>query len=179
MGLNIAAALWGFAEATLFFIVPDVLLAWIALSSLRRALLACGWAVAGAVLGGGMMYGWGATRLESAEAVLARQPAVNQEMLTTVQRQVQTSGSKMLFAGPWAGRPYKIYAVYAGATRTNLAGFVLVSISARLLRFVAVSCLAAALARAVQAFLSIRYQRIFLCGCWIVFYAWFFGWSSF
>ncbi len=178
MGLNVVAALWGFAEATLFFIVPDVVLTWIALSSLRRALLACGWAVVGAVLGGGMMYGWGATRLESAEAVLVRQPAVNQKMLTTVRRQVQTSGSKSLVAGPLAGRPYKIYAVYAGATRTNLLGFVLVSIPARLLRFVAVSCLAAALARAVQAFLSIRYRRILLCGCWVVFYAWYFGWLS-
>ena len=39
MGLSVAALLWGFAEATLFFIVPDVLLSAIAVRRGRGAAL--------------------------------------------------------------------------------------------------------------------------------------------
>jgi membrane protein YqaA with SNARE-associated domain len=175
VGLNAVAALWGFAEATLFFIVPDVLLSWIALTCLRRALWACCWALGGALLGGLIMYSWGATRLESAEAALALQPAVDQQMLHEVREQIEQSGLKALFAGPLEGRPYKIYAVYAGALRVNLPGFLLISIPARLLRFVVISCLTAFLAQKVLTFTSLRAQRIALCVCWVTFYAWFFG----
>jgi len=52
MGVGLAAFLWGLAEATCFFIVPDVLLSFIALRRLRTALLCCGLALAGALLAG-------------------------------------------------------------------------------------------------------------------------------
>src|SRR5260221_4366767 len=47
---------WGFAEATLFFIVPDVLLTLVALFSFRRSaqLMAC--ILVGAVAGGSAMF---------------------------------------------------------------------------------------------------------------------------
>ena len=50
------AAAWGLAEATLFFIVPDVLLTWLAGFRPRlvwRAVAAC---LGGALLGGLLMY---------------------------------------------------------------------------------------------------------------------------
>ena len=48
MGLNAVALLWAFAEATLFFIVPDVWLSAIAIGRGRRAALrAMVWAIAG------------------------------------------------------------------------------------------------------------------------------------
>jgi len=43
----LVAALWGLAEATLFFIVPDVFLSLVALRDRRAALVACGWAIPG------------------------------------------------------------------------------------------------------------------------------------
>src|SRR5437868_1692315 len=55
-----AALAWGYAEATLFFLVPDVLLSWVALRDPRAAGVACFWALAGALLGGATMYAWGA-----------------------------------------------------------------------------------------------------------------------
>jgi membrane protein YqaA with SNARE-associated domain len=175
LAVNGLAAAWGFAEATLFFIVPDVGLTWIALSDLRRALVACLWALVGALAGGLLMYGWGATRVQSAEAALVRVPAVNQQMLREVRQQVDQSGVKALFAGPLAGRPYKIYAVYAGALRQSLPAFLLVSIPARLLRFLLMVCLAALVVRTVLGFLSVRGQRIVWCVCWAGFYVWFFS----
>src|SRR3546814_4475619 len=44
--------LWGFAEATVFFVVPDVWISRRALSSWRAALRSCGFALAGALVGG-------------------------------------------------------------------------------------------------------------------------------
>ena len=49
---NALAAIWGAAEATLFFIVPDVFLSWLALSDRRQALIACLYALLGALVGG-------------------------------------------------------------------------------------------------------------------------------
>lgn len=46
MGLMIASLLWGFSEATLFFIIPDVLLSAIALKSGKKAFKACFYALA-------------------------------------------------------------------------------------------------------------------------------------
>src|SRR3546814_16266356 len=43
--------LWGFAEATVFFVVPDVWISRRALSSWRAALRGCGFALAGALVG--------------------------------------------------------------------------------------------------------------------------------
>jgi hypothetical protein len=48
----VAAAVWGLAEATLFFVVPDVLLTWLAAFRPRvacKAVVAC---LAGALAGG-------------------------------------------------------------------------------------------------------------------------------
>ena len=52
----LVAFLWGWSEATLFFIVPDILLTLLALRSLRTALVACVWASVGAIVGGAMTY---------------------------------------------------------------------------------------------------------------------------
>ena len=48
-GGTIAAALWGVAEATLFFVVPDVLVGWIALRGPRRTLVVWLGATAGGI----------------------------------------------------------------------------------------------------------------------------------
>ena len=66
-----AAFAWGFAEATLFFVVPDVWLTLIAVRrGLRPALVACGWALAGALAGGLAMYAWGAFDTATAREAL-------------------------------------------------------------------------------------------------------------
>lgn len=50
------AASWGLAEATFFFLVPDILLTRIAIRGLVPALWAAAAAMLGAVLGGIIMY---------------------------------------------------------------------------------------------------------------------------
>jgi len=51
-----AAAAWGLAEATLFFIVPDVLLSWLAAFRPRVAWPAVLTCLVGALAGGVIMY---------------------------------------------------------------------------------------------------------------------------
>ena len=141
------AALWGFAEATVFFLVPDVLLSAIALRRKRLAYFACLVAVAGALPGGGAMYAWGERDAAGARRFLDRLPAISARMIERVGREVEGSGALSLFVGPTRGTPYKIYAVESGARSLPLAPFLAVSVPARLIRFALVVALAAFCAR--------------------------------
>ena len=69
MGLKWTAMAWGFAEATFFFIIPDVFLTYIALKNWRQATRACFWALGGALIGGAVMYAWGALDMDSAREI--------------------------------------------------------------------------------------------------------------
>ena len=52
------AAAWGIAEATFFFIVPDVLLSWYAIQSYKKGIFGCVFAMLGALLGGALVWWW-------------------------------------------------------------------------------------------------------------------------
>ena len=167
------AAVWGFAEATIFFIVPDVLLSWLALRSPRRATWACGWALLGALVGGCVMYAWGARDLDSATAMLLRVPAVDEPMLDTVRSQFDERGAATVLLGPLGGRPYKIYAAYAPAAGVSLPMLLAVSVPARLSRFLLVTWVTAAMAHIVLRRMKLRHKQWLLLACWVAFYAWF------
>lgn len=130
------AFFWGFAEGTLFFILPDVPLSFIALFRPRRALLHMVAMLAGAVLAGVIMFAWSA-RSADARAAVARVPAVSPVMFERAQRDWTQYGVWGPALGPVRGIPYKIYAVEAPAHSTLLV-FLLVTIPARLWRFVVV-----------------------------------------
>ena len=170
---NAVAGLWGAAEATLFFIVPDVFLSWLALSDRRQALVACLYAVLGALVGGTIMWAWGRNDPEAARATLDLVPAIADSTIARVQRQLDETGITALFLGPLSGIPYKIYAVEAAQAGIGLLVFLAVSVPARLMRFVAVAFVIGALGQVLQRRLSLRAVRIVLVACWVVFYAWF------
>jgi membrane protein YqaA with SNARE-associated domain len=69
MGINLVALIWGFAEASLFFIVPDVWLSFAGREKLSKGIRACVFALAGALIGGAVMYaGTSARRLRYSDA---------------------------------------------------------------------------------------------------------------
>ena len=173
LGMNLAAIVWGFGEATLFFLVPDVLLSWIALHRARAACVACGWALAGALIGGTLMYVWGCVSLATALAALDGVPAISKAMCDAVGEQVRTQGVTSLFVGPITGTPYKIYAVQAGTEQINLALFLLVSGLARLIRFALITGATIAACRLLAGIKSLGRRMIHLF-LWTVFYAWYF-----
>ena len=91
-------AFWGFSEATLFFIVPDVFLTVVALRDRRAALLCC--AVAGALAGGLLLYRWGRVDSAGAASALLAVPAIGPRMIQDVRTGLASTGLLALFLGP-------------------------------------------------------------------------------
>jgi hypothetical protein len=129
-----AGAAWGFAEATLFFIVPDVLLTLVALYSFRRSpkLVAC--ILLGALTGGTVMFYLGANKPEQAETLVLRVPFVSEAMFAKTQAGFQRDGIWALARSPGNGIPYKVYCVQA-SQYAGWPAFIAISALARLERF--------------------------------------------
>ena len=168
------ASAWGLAEATLFFLVPDVFLTWVALEHPKRAFVACLFALAGALLGGAAMFAWGEANPDSARAALDAIPGIRPDMIEAVRADLAESGPAALFTGPPRGVPDKIYAVEWGALRGNPTSFLLGSIPARLLRFGLVVAIACLVRRRLLSKLSVRGCRVVHVAVWVAFYAWYF-----
>jgi membrane protein YqaA with SNARE-associated domain len=140
------AFLWGFAEGTLFFILPDVPLSLAAMYRPRRALLHVAAIIAGAVLAGAVMFSWSAQRWSahrwSAHGPTARQsvahvPLVTPAMFERAESDYRQFGIWAASWGPVRGIPYKVYAVEA-PEHSSLWPFLLVTIPARLWRLLVV-----------------------------------------
>jgi len=162
-------------EASVFFIVPDILLTYLALKDPRRATKACLWALVGALVGGTAMFCWGNYNLKGAEGFLTEIPAIDKQLLKKVEGQIENDGVKATFYGPITGRPYKIYSVYAGAKGISFPSFLLVSIPARLLRFILLTWITWWVASKLLAKLQVRSRTLILSGIWIAFYGWYFS----
>jgi hypothetical protein len=125
--------LWGFAEGTLFFIIPDILLSWASLTGAKRGMKIAGAIVAGALVGGLCMYVWAESKPASARSVVASVPFVRTVMFEKVREDYSVHGVAGMLRGPSSGIPYKIYAVLAPPF-CGLLQFLLTSIPARLER---------------------------------------------
>lgn len=139
MGINIVAAIWGLAEATLFFLVPDIWLSIAGRKNLKVGLTACLYSLIGALIGGIALYYWGKFDLDTASHVVEKVPAVNPAMIARVHTELSTNGLLAVLAGPLSGTPYKIYAIQSAGTGIGPWPFLLISIPARLLRFAMVT----------------------------------------
>jgi membrane protein YqaA with SNARE-associated domain len=131
-----AAAIWGVAEATLFFIVPDVLLTFAVVRfGLRRALVLAVVAAGFASLAGLGMWAWGHSDPASARHAVLLVPAIGPDLLARAAQEVGRGWPLHLVTGAMTGVPYKLYAVEAGACGVKPALFVPMSFVARLARF--------------------------------------------
>ena len=169
---NLLAVAWGFAEATLFFVVPDVLLSVVAVRKpVKNAFVACAYALAGALAGSVVMYLAGVHWHAEAAAVLDYVPAVTAEMINGVEKSLQEGGLWALFTGPVRGIPYKIYGVKAGALGLPFLSFFLVSIPARAVRFVLTILVASFISHRLLDHWPERRRLRALAIFWVVFYA--------
>lgn len=169
----LTALLWGFAEATLFFIVPDVWLTLMALRGTGRAIIGSLYAALGALISGCVMYLWGQMSPDTALAVMDMIPAVSQSLIRRVQGELSSMGLLALFVGPFSGAPYKLYAVLSGAMGVPLPLFALISIPARLARFILLSMAAGTISRRVP--LDSRQKSLITLLLWTLFYIPFFA----
>lgn len=164
-------AAWGLLEATVFFVVPDVPLSFAALASWRRALRLMVWTLAGAVLGGLVMFAWATADAASARRVVEGVPAVSDELVASVRADVAAVGAGSMFAGAFTGRPYKVYAVECAAAGVPVASFAMMSVPARAARFVVVIAVTAGVRAAIGRRVSDAGARRLLLALWLVFYA--------
>lgn len=173
----VAALAWGVAEATLFFIVPDVLLTRVALHDRRRALVGCGLAVLGAMLGGAVMYVWSLHDPAQVRAVLLRVPAVGPDLMTQAGEAMRQLGGFGIVAGAFQGVPYKLFAAQAAAADLSLPLLLAVTIPARGLRFVLTVLVAHAAAQWLRGRAGRRAVSLAWWLAWIIVYVVY--WSRF
>jgi membrane protein YqaA with SNARE-associated domain len=166
---HLLAFAWGVAEATVFFIIPDVLITRAALGSSRSGLLTAAVALSGALVGGAISYQWGATDLAGARHVLDALPAISIGMLDAARGALTSDGMFAAFVGSLTGVPYKVFAIHAPSAGIPLSVFVLASIPVRGVRFVLLAAIAHAFAR-VTGWSTPRLHRVWAIA-WTVNYA--------
>ncbi len=174
----LTAFLWGVAEATLFFIVPDVILSYIGVRQGPRAAAKASLIAAfGAATGGVVMYLWSWGDPAAALAAVAAVPAISAEMIGRAREAMGGDWFAATLLGPLTSTPYKVYAILAPESGVPLAGFALASVVARLPRFLAVGIGVAALGAWLRARAKLPERAVLgLLGlCWIAFYILFFS----
>jgi membrane protein YqaA with SNARE-associated domain len=171
---NGIAFAWGLAEATLFFLVPDVWLTRLAVQDFRKAWVASLWALFGAILGGTVL--WIAARQGVADglfSVFDSLPGISPALIEKSGTALEEHGLLSLATGAMSGQPYKLYAVQAGVSGVAFIPFVLASLGARFCRFLLSSTLAWGIGRLLrsqgQKFL-LRLHGV----SWLIFYLWYF-----
>jgi len=169
-------ALWGFAEATVFFLVPDILIAAAALFSPRKSFTQVAAVLIGALLGGALMYTAADKYPDETRNAVLHVPFVKTRLLQRADLEMQSHGMWAMCLGAFSGVPYKTYA----ATAPRFApfeAFMAVSVPARLERFL--------IAWGIGALLGMLFRRqieasppaalALLTICWIGFYTYY--WS--
>ena len=173
--LDVAAFIWGVAEATLLFFVPDVLLSYIGLkrgaqSAARASLIAA----IGASIGGVVMYLWSANAPATAREAVLAVPAISEVMAARAAQAMAENWFLATFLGPLTSTPFKLYAILAPDVGAPLLVFAFWAIAARLPRFLIVSVGVSLIGRFLSRWLSERQLLGVLIGAWLLFYAVFF-----
>jgi membrane protein DedA with SNARE-associated domain len=171
----LVAVFWGLGEATLFFLVPDVWTSIAGRTKLKNGLMACLFAVAGALVGGTMMYVWGSADEARAISVVEKVPAISLEMTERANSELDENGGWALFTGPLRITPYKIYAVYSSGAGIGYLTFLLVSLPSRLIRFLAVTILSHYALKLLPLFRIKVSPLVVLVAAWVIFYGFYFA----
>lgn len=171
MGLMILAFIWGFAEATFFFIIPDVILTFIAIHGFQAGLSASLLALIGALLGGMSIYVFAKKNFTRAYKLINRVPAVGEEMLNNVKVSLSAKGITALITGPIRGIPYKAFALFAPKIGFSFLVFIIASIPARFIRFFLTTIIAWLLAEVIFETLPMWIKYGVWAIVWIIVYS--------
>lgn len=172
-GGSIAAALWGVAEATLFFVVPDVLVGWLALRRPRRMLAAWLAATVGGIAGSVLVHtavrnGW------DPDSAFRALPGTQTGDIPRVRAAIARDPTRAFALGAISGVPLKIYVTEAARAGLPLRRTLLLVAINRAPR-IGVSGLAGAAVGAATRRTgpgSVATDAVYALG-WVVFYAWY------
>jgi membrane protein YqaA with SNARE-associated domain len=175
------AFIWGVAEATLFFIVPDVVVGAVATFRPRRAMAAAGAAIAGALVGGMILYGLAAGLGSDLRDVVEGVPGIPPEMVARSQDELLEHGGLALVLAPFSGTPYKIYAAEWAIRGWGLPALLAWTVPARAIRIVPIALIAAVVGMLGRKWVMQR-SGLWLVGyglIWTVFYIFYFRANGF
>jgi len=177
---------WGLAEATVFFIVPDVLLCFWAMKSAKGALAATLASVVGSMCGAVLLYLYldhDAARYTFLHEVWGCLPGFRMKMASTAAEHLRIRGAAGLISGPSSGIPYRVYVLEAWKSGLPLGEILLWSPIARLERIVIAPVAILALRFVAERWLAPRFRQVrwnwllavLIVIYWIALYAWYWG----
>jgi hypothetical protein len=184
----IMGAVWGFLEGTWFFLVPDVLLSYIAVSSLRRALVASLGVVLGAMAAACVLYGLLGLDRGNAGILIQRfwsaLPGFRSTMMAAASRYLEADGARGLVSGPRSGVPYRVFVFEAYRMGISLPQILLWTAPARLERILLAPLVVAlariGLCRAARTLVptraGFRFDRLLIIAVsifWVGLYGWY------
>ena len=171
----IATFVWGLAEATVFFIVPDVSVAFVSLLAPRESWKAALSAVAGGLVGATILYV--AIRLwlgPHTGDYLLTIPAIHAATIDKASSAISQHGVSALLTAAFTGVPYKVYAAQLTTAGIDLPSLLLWTIPSRALRLFPVAAGGAILGRVLKRELERRF--ILWMAAYFLFWAAVYGW---
>jgi len=131
----------------------------------------------GALIGGTLLFT--IARLNpSAAAQLFRVfdhiPGISPALIEAARADVAAHGPAAFFTSATAGIPYKVCALHLALSPVSYASFLLMSLLARALRFVAVTTIAVLCQRLFLHRFSPKARTLIHLAVWTLFYAWYF-----
>ncbi len=118
------AAGWGAAEASLFFLVPDLWVMFVALFAPGRTLRALGATIAGALVGATLLW-WLTPSWPALGDAIAALPGIRPVDLATASSELSGQGLGAFLNGPLQGLPVKLYVHGAALLGQPLGGVLL------------------------------------------------------
>lgn len=128
--------IWGLSEGIFFFIVPDVIVAYIALNNRKKGFYSLIASIIGSLLSAIIVFYL--TAHYNMVNFLLNIPLITQSLISGVQQQLSLHGVSAVLSGPFSGVPYKIYSVEAALSGISLPSFLSYSILSRLSRMLPV-----------------------------------------
>ena len=163
---------WGFAEALLFFIVPDVWLGLVALYAPRRMLITLVAIVLGAIVGAGALYLATLAFGDGLSGVIVALPGISDADLLQARTELTAQGPIAFLNGILQGLPVKVYIHAAALDGADLAQVIVFTVLNRLERL-----LVFGLVMALIGWLGRPLVRRWPRGClavygvgWVIFY---------
>lgn len=178
MGIKtrIISFFWGFAEATFFFIVPDVWLSRLVIKDKKEAFINIVFATLGAVLGGLLIYSICFYYLETVLKFFTYIPSISDEMIAATNIHIIKEGfSFALLVGMINGIPYKIFAAWAATAQISIVKFIGISLLYRSLRFFIITILSICIASVGRKWMTQKTLYMLHGICWVVFYIYYFS----
>jgi len=169
------AFLWGFAEATVFFIIPDVYITFVFLFSVRSGFIAIIWSIIGSIAGAVCIYLLHMLSYNYA-SVLVMIPGITLKMITHGLQLFRQDVFPGFSTVPFSGIPYKIYVYSAARFSVPFYLFVVWTVIARIIRY----AFPISVILIIQKFCKknikkhIRFWLLLFFAVWILFYTWYF-----